>query len=364
MSSRSPILFALLLLRIAVVPVVAQTDEQTQELLEKEKRYYERQMQQQEESAAQTQQQVQVQAEGPDEAEVAAFLAEADRLIRDANYDFKQTEHYRVQTDDPRLIPGAATALLESFRGFFQSFWEERAELRIFDKESRLFLFYSYFKYNQVLTGKPRFDQFQSAGHYRPYFDVVVIHTDSLGGAEALPDTLVHEAAHQLISRQLYGLDGEEEHWVAEGLASYFGFTARGSSGEFQDGAIGGKGIILLRGEKRPAGGQARERLNVLKRSLRAGPPPVHDLLAIEDAADYYAEGLLERYTLSWMLTHYLFHGEEGKLSDGFVRYLLADAAGDVGPEDLYREIGRSGDELSLGLRAYVGRLKARPKKN
>jgi hypothetical protein len=295
------------------------------------------------------------------EAQIAQFLAEADRLIRDKNYDSRQTAHYRVQTDDPRLSPGSAAQLLESFRAYFGEFWRDRAPLRDYPAPSRVLLFYSYFKYNQLLTGRPRFDEARSSGHYRPYVDVVVLHTDAAGG-DGLEDTLVHEAAHQLIGQQLYGAGAEQIHWVAEGLAAYFGYTAQAADGTFQPGVIGGKATSVFRGAAVPASSAGPRRLQEFRQALRRGSAPkVTDLIAITDPAAFYGEGLQDRYTASWLLVHYLLHGEDGALEAGFLRFLQADDAGAGEAGDLYRAIGRTPEQVEEGFRTYVQQMKNRP---
>ena len=345
---------------LGVSPIAAQADEQTQELLEKERLYYERQMQREAEAPAP---EPEAEAGAERAAQVKAFLADADRLIRDRNYDSKTSDHYRVQTDDPRLNPAAASRLLESFRSYFETFWADRMELLEYTDVSRIFLFYSYFKYNQLLTGRKRFDEFRSSGHYRPYYDVVVIHTDAVASGE-LEDTLVHEAAHQLVGKRLYASGAEQAHWVAEGMAAYFGFTAQDAHGNFQPGAIGAKGHSVVRGQSRAPQTVGNRRLQDFRRlARREEAPSVVDLVAIADPAVFYGEGLQERYTAAWLLVHYLLHGEDGGLAPGFVRFLESDAAGPSVPADLYAALARTPDQLELGFRAYVLGLKNRPAK-
>lgn len=344
------------LLALLAAPAPAQ-DAQTQEILERERQYYERQTTQDREEPAAPD------AERQRAEETAAFLASADRLIRDRNYGSKTTDHYRVQTDDPRADPVAATALLEGFRTYFAEFWAGKAELAPEEGVSRVFLFYSYFKYNQLLTGRKRFDDFRSAGHYRPYYDVIVVHTDSLGG-NALGDTLVHEAAHQLIGKRLYG-GNEESLWVSEGLAAYFGYTLQGADGAFQPGALGGKSAVLIRDAARSAGSAATARLDGYRRKLRSGEvESLEDLVNITAPERFYGEGVEDRYTAAWLLVHYLLHGEGGSLADGFVEYLREDAAGRGGGAQLFAALGREPGQVETGFRAYVTGLKKRPARN
>src|SRR5262249_51465394 len=148
------------------------------------------------------------------------------------DYDVKTTAHYKVKTDDPRFDVAGAARLLESFRGFFDDFWKGRAELLPYDAPSRIYLFYSRAKFRKLGVYEERPDDLALVGDYQSFFDVVALHTDSVR-LEEFPDVLVHEAAHQLVQRRLYG-DGTPRIWVAEGLATYFGNTARDETGAFR----------------------------------------------------------------------------------------------------------------------------------
>jgi len=343
---------------------LAQVDDQTEEIRERDKRYYEQQLErekQQKEKEAETP--TPEPAADPRDAEIEAFLADADRIVRDRNYTSETTEHYRVQTDDPRLNPVAAAALLESFQGFFDAFWAGRSELLPYTNTGRIFLFYSYFKYNRLLTGRERFGTFQPTGHYRAYFDVVVVHSDSVG-PDGLSDVLVHEAAHQLLRNRLFGYGAEQSHWVAEGLASYFGYTQQDSGGEFVAGSIGGKGAVLLGGAKRLPEGQGGRALQNYRRNLKNGEAPaIAEIIGIDDPAVYYGEKSEANYAGSWLLVHYLFHGEDGARAEAFVRYLGREAKGEGAPEALYEEVAMTSEELDAAFKRYVLGLRYAPAK-
>ena len=68
-------------------------------------------------------------------------------------------------------------------------------------------------------------------------------------------------------------------------------------------------------------------------------------------------------YAQSWLLVHYLLHGEEGALVEGFVEFLRRDAAGRGGGAQLYVVLDRTPDQLELGFRNHVAGLKKRPAK-
>jgi len=358
---RTPWVLGLCAVAVIGMPCVAQVDDQTKELLEKERRIHEQKTKQPPPATPAASDDAADDAEAERQAEVARFIADADRSIRDRNFAQKRTPHFHVQTDDPRLDPGAAAALLESFRTFFAGFWEGKAALRPYESAGQYYLFYSYFKYNQLLTGHPRFDPQQSLGHYRPIYDVVVIHTDPADPGE-LPDALVHEAAHQLITNQLLPAGTRSSLWLAEGLASYFGYTLRAAPDRFQAGAIGGKEVALLRGERKPAAGDSRRLLQELRSDLRKDKSAgVAEILALSQPSAFYGAQSQGNYARAWLLVHYLLHGENERFSAPFVRYLGEDAAGEGGAEALLRLLGISAAELDAGFRAYVLALKEGP---
>ena len=65
-------------------------------------------------------------------------------------------------------------------------------------------------------------------------------------------------------------------------------------------------------------------------------------------------------YSAAWVLVHYLLHGEDGALRDGFARWLVLEGRGQGGPAALYRELGLNLEQLEAGATAHLKRLKAR----
>jgi hypothetical protein len=150
---------------------------------------------------------------------------------------------------------------------------------------------------------------------------------------------------------------------VSEGLASYFGYTLRDKAGEFKPGRIGGKTTALLRGGSNAAPGEASARLREFKKAVKAFPadegPYIDAFLAsVADPRGFYGEDLVMNYTISWVLAHYLLHGDDGGHRDGFVRYMKAESRGQGGREVLYREIGMDADALGVALQTHVKKMK------
>jgi hypothetical protein len=351
------ILIPLLALLIgATGPALAQeTDAQTGDYAEQDRRYYERFVRPEE------QQEEEVPADPVAQAE--AYLAQADELIRDPNYRSAVGDRYRVQTDDPDLDPKAAVSLLEAFRDFFDEYWQGRTELAPYDKESRVFLFFSFYKYNQLLGGNWRFRETRPAGHYRPAFDVITLHTDA-DGRDNVADTLVHEAAHQMIEQRIFGHGHPAALWVTEGLATYFGYTYMDPEGAFHAGEVGGKADSLMRGKPRPSAGEGRAALRNARKAMKA--PQAEDglifagVISITDPGIFYGEAAGSHYAASWLVVHFLMHGDEGQHQEGFIRYLEKVARGEMDEESLFSAVRMSRRGLEDAVTAHAKKIKAR----
>jgi hypothetical protein len=68
----------------------------------------------------------------------------------------------------------------------------------------------------------------------------------------------------------------------------------------------------------------------------------------------FYAEGREERYHASWLLVHFLMHGEEGAHAAGFVRYLAREIREDVTVEDFYKDLGMSPEQLQAAFEKHA----------
>lgn len=338
---------------VALSPAAAQyEDEQTRELEQQDRRYYER-YRAAEESAR----------DEADEDQLAAYLQMADELIRDRHYRSDTTENFKVQSDDPRLDVEEAAGLLERFRTAFEEFWAGRTRLGSYDRQSRVFLFYSFYRFNQLIAGDWRFSHFRPAGHYRRQFDVITVHTDA--NSETLSSTLVHEAAHQLVEQRIFGEGDHASLWVAEGLASYFGFTRHSADEGFVWGEVGGNDVALLRDVKSRAELNPRAGLKIVKGWIRKSaaneePGPVERVVGIQEPSTFYGVNASANYAASWLLCHFLFHGDGGKHAPGFVAYLEAEARNEGGPAALVEHVGLDLAELEAGLAAHVKTLKVR----
>lgn len=328
--------------------VVGQSDEQTEDWEKRDRRYLERL------KAAQATNEA-----GSDEARDEAaseFVRRADELIKDRNYRWSETGYHEIRTDDPRVDVDAVAELLRSFEGFFQEFWSAKVEPVEARQPSRLYLFYSFYKYNKLVNETERFSDFRPAGEYSPYLNVIVIHTDAVP-AEDLPSVLVHEACHQMLARRLFPDGAGRSLWLEEGLATYFGHTLR-KDGAWQPGRIGGKDVAVVK-RGRPGGGDlARAKLRTLRRAIAEVPDfEIHSVVEMETPAAFYGPGSSVRYAASWVLVHWLFHGDDGSHAEAFVRFLKRDSAGEGGAAAFYEEIGITPEELDASWREHLRSL-------
>lgn len=288
---------------------------------------------------------------------VEAFLARADELIRDKNYRSGSTGAYLVKSDDPRLDARAAATLLTSFRTWFDGFWNGRLELLPYDDRSRMYLFWSYYKYNQLFSGNARFDRFRTTGHYRGFLDTVVVHTDGTSAGD-LADVLVHEAAHQLVRQKLLGADVDAPDWLEEGLAEYFAYTAQDRDGSFETGRVGAKSVWpFVEGKPVPPRAPAGRRDAAVRRIKKDADWTVDALLTVHGRS-FYAGDVQANYGAAWLLVHYLFHGDDGRHADGFADWIAT--VRDGSPAPLTEALGIDGATLHRDFAAHARKLRVR----
>ncbi len=325
----------------------AQSDRQTDDHAEQDRRYLERVLEEQKK-----QEEIPEGLTGFD-----ALLAKAEELVKDQNYDTRSGEHYRIQTDDPNINTRKALALLDEHAAFFDRFFGERFELQEPSGQGRVFLFDSFHKYNKLLGIDQRTDG-RPAGHYIGGSNMCMIHSRS-GDASGLEDTLVHEATHRLIDQRL-GARAHMTPWLNEGLATYFQYVHQDESG-FRASLIGDRTARIQR-QSNYRTGNARWRLNNFKRAFKRGEVSISEVVEAVHPSQFYdgqsPEGIPRRYELSWLLVHYLLYGDGGAHAGKFFDYLEKELAGEALGGDLYPALGMDADALTAGLREHLKQLK------
>jgi hypothetical protein len=284
---------------------------------------------------------------------VAAFVKAADDLIYDNSYDSAAGQHYKVKTDDPRCVAARAVELLEGFREQFERDWSGRLEMRPYEGVSRAYLFYSRFKYKQLLEGGGKAIS-SVVGHYMPYLDIVALHTDTVGLPDT-PDVLVHEATHQLMQQRLYGDEVSPMPWISEGMAGYYGHMLREKTGAYVPTRTGPKNVALFKEGDSGGPGLGRQRARDYVRLLKSGEAaPLDQMIRMQEMGHFYGPGAHERYTASWLLTRFLMTADEGAHRDRFTKYLAREIREDTTPEDFYREIGMTPEQLQAAFTTWA----------
>jgi len=289
--------------------------------------------------------------------EVKAFIKAADDLIYDPSYDSAAGKHYKVKSDDPRIVPRKAAELLDGFRDQFDRTFQGKLTMRPYEKTAQIYLFYSRFKYKQLSGESSRPSAVQVVGHYTPFLDIVALHTDTVGLPD-LPDVLVHEATHQLVQQRLYGEEVEPMPWICEGLANYFGYMLREESGSWVPEKFGPKNVSLFKSPERSGTGLGRDKARAYAKSLKAGDArPLDEMIRMADLSAFYGPKVLERYTAGWLLVHYLMNADGGAHAGPFLQYLAREIREDTSAEDFYKDIGMTAAQLQEAFAAYVRKL-------
>lgn len=166
---------------------------------------------------------------------------------------------------------------------------------------------------------------------------------------------LIHETVHAYVDQHLVRPGFSLAPWLGEGLAEYFSNSeirkGRLVPGEIRE----GKYVLDLR-----RGGAFRQTtgagwsLDDAKQAVRAGKvTSVGTLVGLAPEA-FYGEDIHRHYALSWLLVHFLRHGEPGWADGEFPTLLLYAAEGyppDAAIEAVY---GRAPEDLEAAFRAYV----------
>jgi hypothetical protein len=86
---------------------------------------------------------------------------------------------------------------------------------------------------------------------------------------------------------------------------------------------------------------------------------PVERLVRTREPLVFYGPDASANYSLSWLLCHYLLHGEGGRHAAAFAAYIQAEARNEGGPGPFYDLLGLDPAQLERDVAAYIDKLKA-----
>lgn len=175
------------------------------------------------------------------------------------------------------------------------------------------------------------------------------------GNVDRLLRLMIHEAVHAYVDRHVTRPGFHWPPWLSEGFAAYFA-RSEIQDGRLVPGAVR-KGKYVL---DRVRGGATRRRtdtgltFDLVQRAVRKGEGVAPaELLAMEREPFYGKERDLH-YALSWLLVHFLRHGEPGWSEEEFPNLLLYLAEGYSAPAAVEAVYGLAPEELEGPFREHV----------
>lgn len=192
-----------------------------------------------------------------------------------------------------------------------------------------------------------------SSGFYNPS-GFIAFHLE-MPSEEAVLGTLLHEATHAYMDRYLTRPGTWMARWLGEGFAEYIG-NSRIKNGTLIPGkALKGKYVIFLAGGARrvktPTGGN----LETVHKAMREGRGlTVQDLVSADREIFYSDDSYQLYYPTSWLLVHFLRHGELGWEEEEFLDFLLYTTEGFPAEEALLAVYGKTAAELEEPFQEYV----------
>ncbi|MGH9465054.1 MAG: TonB family protein [Thermoanaerobaculia bacterium] len=169
---------------------------------------------------------------------------------------------------------------------------------------------------------------------------------------------LLHEGTHAYVDRHLVRPGVRLPYWLSEGFAEYVGNSVV-EKGRLVPGRTPRARLHLVRmvqGEVAVlrAESQARLSLAEVKAAVRRGKALTLAEMLDADRTEFYGERLQLYYGMSWLLVHYLRHGDVDWSEGAFPRLLLYAGEGFPVSAALEAAYRRAPQELEQPFRDYV----------
>ncbi len=185
---------------------------------------------------------------------------------------------------------------------------------------------------------------------------IIAFHVERIT-PEALLSTLIHEATHALMDRHLFAIRAQQPRWLGEGFAEYMGCS------DIR------KGKLIPGGHKQRITGwrlagnyplayktdtSSRANTKAVKQAVKE--KRALSIVELVDASprDFYGEKIALFYPQSWMLVHFLRHGESDWAEELFPRFMLLVAEG-YPVRDVFQHVyGAPPEALEDAYRNYI----------
>ncbi len=188
------------------------------------------------------------------------------------------------------------------------------------------------------------------SGFYNP-LGLIAIQME-MGSSEALMSAILHEATHAYLDRYISRPGLLLPQWLHEGLACYIGGSTI-KKNQLVPGKILASEIYSTPWGLQLGSSGPRITLEEIKKAIRNGEAMGLARLISADREEFYRADMRQFYTLSWLLVHFLRHGEEEWSAGSFPQLVMYIAEG-YPPEQALTAVYGPPDELEPRFRRYV----------
>jgi len=214
------------------------------------------------------------------------------------------------------------------------------------------FMYSSKSSFEKLKRGVPAVEW--AVGFYNPA-GMIAFHQE-MPTSESLVSTMLHEATHAFVDRHVSRRGNVLPRWLGEGFAEYIGNSAI-RKGELIPGRTQKSQIYHT-----PAGmfmGRSEEAFSVdqVRTAMRKGKALTIEKIVSADPRTFYGSESQMYYTMSWLLVHYLRHGERSWEEKEFPTFFLYVAEGYPVRESFEAVYGRTPSSLEGSFRTYVKRF-------
>lgn len=183
----------------------------------------------------------------------------------------------------------------------------------------------------------------------------LAFHREFVDPAEILA-VMIHEAFHAYSDRKLRRPGTAPLLWLEEGLAQYFG-NSTVEKGQLVPGKTLRRKFLMHYGQVFKRQTNAGLTLKELRSNLKSGKAPKTEHLLALSHLEYYGPAVDQNYGTSWLLVHFLRHGEPGWIEKQFPELLLYLYEGYPATEALAQVYGLTPEEIDERLDDYVSKL-------
>ena len=292
-----------------------------------------------------------------------ATLAFTESLLKGKDYKEAKGNGWLLRTDLPKASLDDLQAALEFSRNVFDEAFPGPAPVDAAQGVT-LIVFKDEEKYRQLSA----FDNIiperaPVAGQYDPEFRMIYA---ALGNQplQVFSRTMAHEATHHFASLRLSDTERRMPRWLSEGIAQYVECTKMAKPGKVRlealdRGQVSQPAVVMSRGEAYSGAYVYRKRAESALSNLQVNLDRV-DLAHLFDGRldqQFFHEGALTLYDVSWLTVHYLLNGDERRHREGFRKW--AAGAGEARDADtLGAAVGLPTETLQARLRDHLARIK------